>query len=404
MKIVYIHQHFGTRKDSSGTRSYEFARRLIDRGHEVVMICATRDSSPAASSNESGFSEEVIDGIRVIRSSIRYSTKLSIGQRVSSFTKFALSTIKKVKAEKNVDLVFATSTPLTVAIPGVLGAKYHKVPFMLEIRDLWPELPKALGVRNPFLLFPMKQLELWAYRNAQRIIALAPGIKAGIAQTGYPEDKIALIPNSADIDVFKPAVTSNTSKSIKLMFTGAHGIANGLDAVINAAKVLQDRGESGIQFLFIGSGATKAKLIERTKELSLLNVMFYNPVPKIELARVLSDADVGMMILKNVPAFYDGTSPNKYFDYIASGLPVLVNYPGWLKEMIEREGCGIYVPPDDPTAFADAVVRLRDNPEERIAMGLRSRALAVRDYARDDLAERFIEVLESARQEWRGTC
>ena len=398
MKIIYIHQHFSTRNDASGTRSYEFARRLIERGHSVTMICASSDALLTEVSNNSGFSENVIDGIHVIRYPIPYSTKLSITQRIINFTKFALTSIKKVNAEENVDLVFATSTPLTVAIPGILGARHHRVPFILEVRDLWPELPRALGVRNPFLLFLMRQLELWAYRNAQRIIALAPGIKAGILRTGYPEERIEFIPNSADIDIFQPATELNKLHSIRLVFTGAHGIANGLDAVISAALVLQKRGELGIKFLFIGTGAMKENLIQRSKDYQLKNVTFLDPVSKLELARMLKSVDVGMMILKNVPAFYDGTSPNKFFDYIATGQPVLINYPGWLKEMIEREGCGIAVPPGDPNAFADAVVRLRDDVEGRIEMGRRSKVLAEREFARDQLAERFINVLESVHR------
>jgi glycosyltransferase involved in cell wall biosynthesis len=289
------------------------------------------------------------------------------------------------------------------------SARHLGVPFVFEVRDLWPEIPIAIGVvRNPVLIWHLRRLERRLYRAAHRIIALAPGIQEGICRTGYPAERVAMIPNCADLDLFRPSEEPLVDDrfggpgEFRLVFTGAHGIANGLDAVLDAARVLKQRGEAGLRFVFIGQGGQRERLMARSASDGLDDMISWVPyVPKEELARVLPRMGVGMMILKNLPAFYYGTSPNKFFDYAASGLPVLNNYPGWLADMIQEHRCGIVVPPDDPVAFADAVVRLRDQQDERRSMGQRARQLAERRFSRDRLGEMFVKTLEKARATFR---
>jgi len=175
-------------------------------------------------------------------------------------------------------------------------------------------------------------------------------------------------------------------------------MANGLDAVLDAAKVLKERNEQKIKLLFIGDGRLKPQLIERAGKEQLDNCVFCDPMPKQELARITATADIGLMILANVPAFYYGTSPNKFFDYIASGLPVLNNYSGWLAEIISKNDCGIAVPPADPEAFAEALVTLRDRPDWRKRMGCNARTLAERDFNREKLADQFVDFIEETQQ------
>jgi glycosyltransferase involved in cell wall biosynthesis len=408
MHVAYIHQHFATKGGSTGTRSYEMSQRLIAAGHRVTMICGAYDGSDLARPNTDRVTTQEIDGIRVICVAEPYSNKMSFARRVLAFGRFARAA-GRIVGGLDADLVFATSTPLTVGLPGMKGARRLGVPFVFEVRDLWPELVIAMDVvKNPFMIWYLRRMERKIYFAAERIIALAPGIKDGICATGYPADRVAMVPNSSDLDLFKPSDDElNDSRfgppgDFRLVFTGAHGAANGLDAVLDAAVELKRRGESGIRFVFIGKGGQRDRLIERCRAEGLDSMMSWvESIRKEELAGVLPRMDVGMMILKNVPAFYYGTSPNKFFDYIASGLPVLNNYPGWLAGMIAEKKCGAVVPPGNAKAFADAVVRLRDNPADCKEMGKRSRELAETEFSRDRMGELFVGTLEQARREFK---
>jgi glycosyltransferase involved in cell wall biosynthesis len=408
MHVAYIHQHFSSTRGASGTRSYEMSRRLLLAGHQVTLVCGAYAHGDRIEQPQARVASFELDGIRIVRIAEPYSNEMGFARRLLAFGRFA-RTATRVVGGLDADLVFATSTPLTVGIPGMKAAKRLGVPFVFEVRDLWPELPIALGVlKNPLLIAYARRLERRIYHAAERVIALAPGIKEGICKTGYPEERVPIIPNSSDLELFKPSnerVQNDRFGSVahlRLVFTGAHGLANGLDSVLDAVIELKRRGESGFHFVFIGEGGQRERLIERGRREELDSLIrWVNPMPKKELAQVLPRFDVGMMILKNVPSFYYGTSPNKFFDYIASGLPVLNNYPGWLADMIKEHRCGIVVPPDEPAAFADAVVWLRDHRGELQAMGERARALAEAQFSRDHLGDQLVQTLEAVYNESR---
>ncbi len=268
---------------------------------------------------------------------------------------------------------------------------------MFEVRDLWPELPREMGViTNPVMLWIMGILEWSSYRSAHRLIGLSPGIVEGIGKCGVPANLIELVPNGCDLDIFSDQAVSWRPEGISesdlmAVFAGTHGIANGLDTVLDAANVLKKRGRSDIKLLLIGGGKLKPSLQARAEREGLNNVVFHDPVKKADLAGLMNAADIGMQVLANVPAFYYGTSPNKFFDYIAAGLPVLNNYPGWLAEMIEREQCGFAVPPGDPGAFADALEAAADEREKLTDKGRKARELAVREFDREQLAGRWVD-------------
>lgn len=409
MHVAYIHQHFSTRKGQTGTRSYEMSKRLMAAGHQVTMICGATEGTDHDPASQEHVSTVDVDGIRVLRVNERYSNRMGFWQRIAAFLRFA-KTAENLVTRTEADLVFATSTPLTVGIPGRKGARRLRKPFVFEVRDLWPELPIAMGiVRNPLIKWYARRLERKTYFAAERIYALSPGIREGICRTGYPSDRVDLIPNCSDLDLFHPDKATTLDErfgapdDFRLVFTGAHGKANGLDAVLDCAGELKRRGVDGIKFVFIGQGGEKERLVARSRAEQLDDyVLWHAPVPKQELAHLIASMDVGLMILRNIPAFYYGTSPNKFFDYIASGLPVLNNYPGWLAGMIEENQCGAAVPPDDPGAFADAVLSLRERRSELPEMGRRARALAERDFSRDKLGQQFVNGLEAVHANWRG--
>lgn len=408
MKVLYFHQHFSTPQGSTGTRSYEMAKRLIEHGHQVAMVCGSGFMAKTGlmGEPENGVRRGIVDGIDVIEINLEYSNYDSLSKRALVFLKYAFKSTLVAWKEKY-DVLFATSTPLTAGIPGiVMRIMKPGKRFVFEVRDLWPELPKAMKVvANPFVLLGMAVLEKVSYAAMHGGVALSPGIRKGMLKGAGAGKNIAMIPNGCDLDIFKPGKTHNKGStklvpglpedSFRCIFTGAHGIANGLDAVLDAASVLKEKGRSDIYLLFVGDGKLKPELKQKAFDRELNNCIFIDPIPKTQLAELLQQVHVGMMILDNVPAFYYGTSPNKFFDYISSGLPVLNNYPGWLAGLITENECGIAVSPEDPDAFADALISLADNPDMRQRMGRNSRKLAEKKFARKLLADRLISFLEA---------
>ena len=398
MKILYFHQHFSTPKGSAGIRSYAMAQSLIRNGHQVTMVCGSFGAGQTGLSQpfEKGMRRGDVDGIEVIEFELPYSNSLSFLQRILIFLSFAFKSIKVALFEKY-DVLFATTTPLTAGIPGIFAKWFRRKPFVFEVRDLWPELPKAMGViKNPVVLWLMSVLEWTSYHSADRLVGLSPGIVEGIVKRGINPEKVASIPNGCDLDIFTQEHQSwrpETVKNIDLMavFTGTHGLANGLDAVIDAAVELQKRGRNDIKLVLVGDGMQKKPLMARAQQLELTNVVFHEPVNKNKLAALMASADIGLQILANIPAFYYGTSPNKFFDYIAAGLPVLNNYPGWLADSITDRKCGFAVPPENPSAFADALEYAADHRNELKEMGVNAQQLAREQFNREDLSQKFSE-------------
>ena len=212
-----------------------------------------------------------------------------------------------------------------------------------------------------------------------------------------------MVPNGCDLEIFKPSLRApleleGIGPNDKVaIFTGAHGIANGLDAVLDMAKVVKEKGRKDIKIAFIGKGKMKEHLQERVKIEAIDNCLFYDPIPKLQLSKIVASATVGLMVLKNVPAFYYGTSPNKFFDYIASGLPIINNYPGWLAGMIEENKCGVVVEPDNAQAFADALINMIDRaPLEEYSKN--ARKLAESSFDRNKLGDQFVDFFEKVYQ------
>lgn len=398
MKVLYFHQHFSTPKGSAGIRSYAMAQALIRNGHQVTMVCGSFGVGQTGLTQAfaKGVRRGVVDGIEIIEFELPYSNSLSFLKRIWIFLSFALKSIKVAFTEQY-DILFATTTPLTAGIPGILAKWLRGKPFVFEVRDLWPELPKAMGViKNPIVLWMMSILEWVSYHSANRLVGLSPGIVEGIVKRGINPNKVASIPNGCDLDIFakeqqawRPEQVA--SSDLMAIFTGTHGLANGLDAVINVAIELQKRKRKDIKLVLVGDGMQKKSLQQQAIELQLDNIIFHEPVNKNKLAGLMASADLGLQILANVPAFYYGTSPNKFFDYIAAGLPVLNNYPGWLAELIQQQHCGFAVAPENPQAFADALEYAADHREELLVMGKNAQQLAYSQFNRYELSQKFSE-------------
>ena len=406
MKIIYFHQHFSTPSGSIGIRSYQMAQKLIAKGHEVTLVCGSFSGGDTGLTNDfiNGKRSGCVDGINLIEFELFYSNNQTFTQRAKAFLSFAYRSVK-VALSADYDMIFATTTPLTAAIPGIAARWLRRKHFIFEVRDLWPELPKAMGViTNPVVLKLMALLEWTAYKSAHGHIALSPGIEKGISRHLSASKSVATIPNGCDIELFRAAETPWQPKGIQdddfvAVFTGTHGIANGLDKVLDVALTLKNRQITHIKFVLIGQGKLKDALVKRAEKEALTNIIFHPSVNKAQLAQLMLRADVGLQVLANIPAFYDGTSPNKFFDYLAAGLPVVNNYPGWLAKLITEHQCGVAIEPNNADKFADCLLHLSKNPEQLTEMAAHAKTLANSRFDRNKLADQFVAYFEESYQQ-----
>jgi glycosyltransferase involved in cell wall biosynthesis len=370
MRILYLHQFFITRAGGGGTRSYEFARRFVERGHGVRMVTA-------------GDGTRTVEGIEVVGVRGAYSdymraTGLSNARRMLAFARFALgATLAAVRGPRP-DVIYATSPPLTMALPALVAAARWRAPLVFEVRDLWPEAPIQMGaLRNPLAQRLARAVERFVYARSARLIALSPGIHAGL-----PAHKSALVPNAADLDLFEPAPPP---AAFLVSYFGAMGAANDLTAAVEAARLLPE-----VRFVLMGEGRRRAEL-ERSAP---PNVEFRQGT-KTDVARLAEESTVCLTLFKDVPVLATN-SPNKLFDTFAAGRPAIVNMDGWMRQLVEDNEAGLYVRAGDGSDLAEKLAWLRDNRDEAARMGRNARALAEREFSRDDLAARALAVLEEA--------
>lgn len=397
MKIIYLHQYFNTPQMSGGTRSYEMAKRLVAAGHEVHMI-----TSWVKESSYTNWFEENIDGIKVHWFPNPYNNKMSFKQRIQAFLRFAFAAMQKV-ATIPADIVFATSTPLTIAIPGILGARKQKIPIIFEVRDLWPEVPIAMGIlKKPYQIFLAKKLEKWAYKNSAHVVALSPGMKEGIISTGYPEEKISVIPNSCDNDLFDvnnsgfERFKSNNAwlpKGKTIIYTGTFGLVNGVEVAVDLAAELKQR-QSDIKILLIGDGFEYDKVYQKAQERGVLDHQLFirKQVPKNEIPYFLKYATMASSFAIDLPAI-QANSANKFFDALAAAKPILINYGGWQKDILERNKCGIVAWKKTAKETVNELEAFINNEELYAQACLNAKKLALHDFSRDQLALKLEHIL-----------
>jgi len=370
VRILYLHQFFVTRAGVGGTRSYEFGRRFVERGHAVRMVTAG-EASTAVEGIE-------VVGVRGAYSDYMRATAMSNQARILAFTRFAIGATVAALRGPRPDVVYATSPPLTMALPALAASLRWRAPLVFEVRDLWPEAPIQMGaLRNPVAKRLARAIERFVYARSTRVIALSPGIQAAL-----PNGKTVLVPNSADLDLFDPGQPRGP---FQVAYFGAMGEANDLTAVIEAARLVPD-----VPFVLMGDGKRRAEL-ERTAP---ANVRFRSG-SKTDVARLAAESSVCLTVFKDVPVLATN-SPNKLFDTFAAGRAAIVNMDGWMRELVERNEAGLYVRAGDAADLAEKVAWLRDNPGETERMGRNARALAERDFGRDQLAARALAVLEEA--------
>ena len=408
MKILYIHQYFNTPSEPGGTRSFWFAKELIARGHEVVMLTSARKNQ-----QEKFIQRKAVQGITVIYVNNPYNNNMGVFSRLWSFFKFMMVSTWLGVQEKNVDLVYATSTPLSVGIPAMFIKWINQTRYIFEVRDLWPEVPIQMkAIKNKLVIWVLRRFEKQIYRSAEHIVALSPGMRDGVIQTGISPDKVSMIPNMAKIDKFysraKNAEVAMAHSIDIHQFNAVHfgtmGTANGLKYIIDAATHLKQKGADHIRLLFMGKGKTEAELKQLCEQRELHNVTFLGRYPMDTVSEIVNLCDCSIVTFADIPILYTN-SPNKFFDSLSAGKPILVNSAGWTKDIVEQFACGAFVNPQSPEALADMLLQMAARPEELEVMGRNSRRLAVEVYDKSILCKKFVEVIEAfdASQPVRST-
>ncbi len=389
---------------SGGTRSYEMARRMVAAGHEVHMVTSVREH---ASNSKQWFQTEE-SGVHVHWYPVPYSNNMGFYQRVKAFLSFAFAARKKA-VQLQGDIIFATSTPLTIALPAVPASRRKKIPLVFEVRDLWPEMPIAMGVlNNSVLRFAARKLERWAYDNSEAVVALSPGMKAGVVRQGVAQERVAVIPNGSDNNEFEYSAEAEArfrserdwlGDSPLFVYAGTFGRVNGVGYIVNVARELLELG-SDIKFLLVGNGVEKSSIIDLAQRLGVyeVNVFVEDVLPKSEVPALLSAATIASNLVVDLPEAR-ANSANKFFDTLAAGKPIFLNHGGWMHDLVAANECGLAMWKKSAT---DVARELEDKMHDASWLeqnGRSARELAEELFDRDKLASQLIQVLEAVKKD-----
>ncbi len=396
MKILYLHQYFTTPNAGGGIRSYMIAKKLLARNHSVVMITQSPNYKTPTVVDVEGIEVHYLPG--------NYDNKMNKLSKVRSFVSFMFAAIKEGRKVKDVDIVYATSTPLTIGFPAMVLRSLCRYPYIFEVRDLWPEFPIQIGaIRNPIIIKLLRWFEKTIYLRAEHIVALSPGMQEGVIKTGIASDKVTMIPNMSKPDVFYPRPVTDAEQiqwhldptKFHVVHFGAIAVANGLEYIIEAAKILKEKGNNTIDFIFLGKGAVQQKLEQMCATYGLSNVHFLGAFSTKETSAIVNCCQVSITTFRNLPILWTN-SPNKLFDSLSAGKPCVVNSPGWTKQMVEEKECGFYVDNDDPGDLAEKLLYYMEHRDLLQQMGENARRLSIEVYDQDILTTQVAEVIEKA--------
>ena len=394
MKIVYFYQYFNTPKGSFGTRVYEFAKNWVNQGHDVTVVTSVYAKSDIVTSKF--LDEQIVDGIKLKIINIKIDNKQSVIKRLSTFLVYMLMSSWYAMTLK-ADVVIASSGPLSVGFSGLVAKYLRRRKFIFEVRDLWPEVAIALGVvRNNLLIKIAYWFESKCYFAADHIVVLSPGMKDDIEKR-FGLKNITSITNSANIELFGgkrnlPDLCTVKNKKYAL-YSGNIGAVNNSKWMFDAAKVLKNRGVDDVVILLIGDGQDKDGLMATSRNEGVDNFIIKGLMPKDELVAYVQNAMVSMVPLRGISVL-DTSSPNKFFESLASGTPVIQNTQGWMKDFLSDNNIGFTVDPNNPEALADLLVELSNSPSLLQEMGLRAKLIASKEFNKDFLSMKMFSTIE----------
>jgi len=403
MHILLIHQAFVSPEEAGGTRHFEFARFVHKSGHSMSIVASNLSYlSGRKIIEQNGFvSKQSIDGIRIFRTYTLASLHRNYLWRLLTFFSFMITSVFAALKAGPVDVFMGTSPPIFQALSAWLVATIRRKPFLLEIRDLWPEFAIDIGLlTNPILIQLSRKLEMFLYRHARHIIVNSPAYRDYLISKNISAKKISLIPNGVDPamfqikneDALKFKIKLNLQDKFVVTYAGALGMANDIPTILRAAKRLEKYPQ--IIFLLVGDGKERSRLKNMLKEMNLQNVVFAGGFPKSEMPLILAASDVCVATLKDIPMFRT-TYPNKVFDYMAAGRPVVLAIDGVIRQVVEKAGGGIFIPPGDDEALAGAVLYLNKHPEELKRMGQNARTYVIKNFNRESHARSFLSLIKN---------
>jgi glycosyltransferase involved in cell wall biosynthesis len=387
VKILILHQFYNTPESGGALRSYYLAKALVERGISPIVI--TTHNKPI-------ITKTFTDGIEVHYLPVTYNNRYGFFKRIISFLKFVLGTVNYAGNFKDAQICYAISTPLTTGIAALWIKFRYKIPFHFEVGDLWPEAPIQLGiVKNALLKSILYTLEKIIYKHAISVVALSLPIKE-VIQKKMPGKIVHVIPNMADTEFYKPepkdpALEKKYAVENKFVvsYIGTLGFANGLNEVINYAHVSLKR-NLAVQFIICGEGAEKERLQKLASQLNLSNIQFVPFQNRQGVSEIMNVTDAVLVCFKNLPVLETG-SPNKFFDGLAAGKLMILNFKGWLKEEVEANRCGVFIDSHLPNDFVEKIKKFTDNHTLLQEYKLSARALAEKKYSRIYLQALFFK-------------
>ena len=407
MHILLIHQVFAAINEPGGTRHHEFARQLTRRGHRVTIIASQVSYLTGRTVGDGGWLTREVDdaGVEILRCRNYSGWHRSFLHRMLSFLSFMAVSFWTGLRVANVDLVWGTTPPIFQAVTARWIAGLKRKPFLLEVRDLWPSFAVAVGVlTNPLLIGLSEWLERGLYRRADRVVVNSPGFIEHVRSRGAQQ--VEVVPNGVDLAMFERIKKDQSlrrelglSEGFLVIYAGAHGMSNDLRTVLKAAELLQS--EEDIHFVFLGDGKEKTNLMALAESMKLRNLHFLPSIPKDQIASTLVQADAGLAILLAVDA-YRTTYPNKVFDYMAAGLPVVLAIDGVIRQVVEGAGAGLFAQPGDPEAIAETVKRLATDPALAEQLGKAGRRCVEGDFDREHLASKMALIMETIAVNGKG--
>lgn len=388
VKILILHQHFNTPEKGGAIRSYYLAKALVDKGMKVVVITAH---------SEKQYKKEITEGIEVHYLSVAYDNRFGFAARSWSFLKYVKGVIGLAGQFKDFNYCYAISVPLTVGLAAMWIRLRYKIPYIFEVGDLWPDAPVQMGfIKNYVFAHLLYKLERRIYQSAQSIVALSPSIQSAI-ESKVRDKKVHLIPNMADCEFYRPEPKQKHLVQLfgvygkfVISYIGAVGVANGLDYFLECANASR-KAELPIHFFICGDGALVDRLKKNAQQLSLANLTFLEFTNRKGVQELLNVTDAAFICYKQVPILETG-SPNKFFDGLAAGKLIIINFGGWIKRELEENQCGFYANPQQPTDFVRKITPYLHEQKLLSRYQVASRNLAEKKYSRKKLSAEFVAI------------